>query len=254
MHYGNHATFIFINFLRSWILSLSPIWHAVLVLANPQGLICPVNRLDWSRLRNGNRRVVGQPWQKGETLLASIGQGYILATPLQLAVMTSRLVNGGRSVVPFLAFEPGTHATTPPVDDLGSLGVSQSSLEVMARSMSAVVNQPSGTAFSSRIHRSDYMMGGKTGTSQVRRISEWERRHGVIKNENLPRIKRDHALFVGYAPLDKPRYACAVIVEHGGSGAKVAAPIARDILIELQKRMSEHPSVGRSTGAHSRAG
>ncbi len=198
--------------------------------------------------------VIGHPWQKGETLLASIGQGYILATPLQLAVMTSRLVNGGRATVPFLAFDPGTNGARSSVDDLESLGVSQSSLDVMIRAMAAVVNEPSGTAFSSRIHRSDYMMGGKTGTSQVRRISERERRHGVIKNENLPWIKRDHALFVGYAPLDKPRYACAVIVEHGGSGAKVAAPIARDILTEAQKRMVAHPAFEGAHGPHSHAG
>ncbi len=198
--------------------------------------------------------VVGQPWQKGETLLASIGQGYILATPLQLAVMTSRMVNGGRPVVPFLAFEPGKNTAPTSVDNLRSVGVSQSSLDMMKQAMDAAVNQPTGTAFGSRIHRPDYMMGGKTGTSQVRRISERERHHGVIKNENLPWIKRDHALFVGYAPLDKPRYACAVIVEHGGSGAKVAAPIARDILTEVQKRASEHPSVGRSIGVPSRAG
>jgi penicillin-binding protein 2 len=78
-------------------------------------------------------------------------------------------------------------------------------------------------------------MAGKTGTSQVRRISRAERRSGVIKNERLPWEKRDHALFIGYAPVGKPRYAIAVVIEHGGAGSKAAAPVARDILIAAQK-------------------
>ena len=79
-------------------------------------------------------------------------------------------------------------------------------------------------------------MGGKTGTVQVRRISETERESGVLKNEELAWRERDHALFVGYAPLEIPKYAISVIVEHGGSGASTAAPVARDILLEVQKR------------------
>ena len=79
-------------------------------------------------------------------------------------------------------------------------------------------------------------MAGKTGTSQVRRISRAERLAGVTKNEDLPWRRRDHALFVAYAPVDKPRYCCAVVVEHGGGGSKIAAPIVRDVLIETQRR------------------
>ena len=87
-------------------------------------------------------------------------------------------------------------------------------------------------------------MCGKTGTSQVRRITEEERRAGLRKPEQVPWKERDHALFVGYAPADDPRYACAVVVEHGGGGSTVAAPICRDILAEAQKRAKERPEPG----------
>ena len=79
-------------------------------------------------------------------------------------------------------------------------------------------------------------MAGKTGSVQVRRISESEHRSGVVKNEDRPWRERDHALFVAYAPIERPRYGVAIVVEHGGSGGSVAAPIARDILREVQRR------------------
>jgi penicillin-binding protein 2 len=82
-------------------------------------------------------------------------------------------------------------------------------------------------------------MGGKTGTSQVRRISKWERESGVLKNRQRPWKERDHALFVGYAPYQNPRFAVSVVVEHGGGGSKVAAPVGRDILLETQHRIEE---------------
>jgi len=102
--------------------------------------------------------------------------------------------------------------------------------------MSAVVNKQIGTAYAARIMDPLLMMAGKTGTAQVRHISQGEREEGVITNDKLPWKERDHALFAGFAPFDKPRFAVGVVVEHGGSGAHVAAPIARDILLECQKR------------------
>ena len=102
--------------------------------------------------------------------------------------------------------------------------------------MDAVVNNIRGTAYRRRIKEEGWEMAGKTGTSQVRRITLAERAPGVIKNEDLPWHRRDHALFVGYAPVYAPRYACAVIVEHGGGGSKAAAPIVRDILTVTQRR------------------
>ena len=102
--------------------------------------------------------------------------------------------------------------------------------------MDAVLNAPKGTARSSRINENGMEMAGKTGTAQVKRISKHERDTRVLKNEERPWKDRDHALFVAYAPVKRPRYAVAVVVEHGGGGSAVAAPIARDIMLEALRR------------------
>ena len=183
------------------------------------------------------RGAIGAPWQLGETLIAGIGQGYILTTPLQLAVMTSRLVNGGRAVKPRLTMEQvSEEGVTPfPEQEADPLGIPTEHLNIVLGGMEDVVNAPTGTAFKSRIKEEGWHMGGKTGTVQVRRITKAERETGVLKNEELPWEERDHALFVGYAPYDSPRYAVSVVVEHGGGGSKTAAPIARDVLRETQR-------------------
>ena len=103
------------------------------------------------------------------------------------------------------------------------------------KGMFNTVNNINGTAYQSRKIKPNYFMAGKTATSQVRRITMSEREEGIIKNEDLPRKMRDHALFVGYFPHNKPRFAFSVVVEHGGSGSKTAAPIARDICKKLVK-------------------
>jgi penicillin-binding protein 2 len=189
------------------------------------------------------RAAIGAPWQKGETLLAGIGQGYVLTTPLQLAVMTARLVNGGVSVTPHLTRDVVTKNGITPREPKKSdnLGLIPAHLSLIRQAMETVVNVPGGTAFRSRIKKPEFKMGGKTGTAQVRRITKQERENRVLKNEELPWKERDHALFVGYAPVDAPRYAVAVIVEHGGGGSKVAAPIARDVLEEAQLRNAARP-------------
>ena len=96
---------------------------------------------------------------------------------------------------------------------------------------SVMIDNAKGTAYKSRIMDEETTMAGKTGTSQVRRISMMERETGVLKNEDLPWEKRDHAIFVAYAPFKNPKYAVSIIIEHGGSGAQAAAPIGRDILL-----------------------
>ena len=116
------------------------------------------------------------------------------------------------------------------------MGLSAASLAVVSEGMKRVVNSTRGTAFRARIVETELAMAGKTGTSQVRNISKSERRSGLLKNSQRPWEERDHALFVAYAPIDDPRYSIAVVVEHGGSGSRVAAPIARDILRETQRR------------------
>ncbi len=168
------------------------------------------------------------PWQQGETVIAGIGQGYVLVTPLQLATMLSRVVNGGYEVEPtFIKQE------TKPT--FSKLNIKQSSIDIVKQGMFEVVNGLGGTAVGARPKTKDLKIGGKTGTTQVRRISLSERQKGIIKDEDLPWKYRNHAWFMAYAPHNSPKYAVAVIVEHGRSGSAVAAPIASKILEEAIK-------------------
>lgn len=169
-----------------------------------------------------------QDWRIGDTINASIGQGYVLTSPLQLAVMTARLASG-RSVVPRLIRMVNDREL--PVEEAPPLDIPAEHLASIRRGMYEVVNDERGTAKSSRIVAPTMVMAGKTGTSQVRNITAAEREAGVISNDQLPWNRRDHALFVGYAPYEAPRYAIAVVVEHGGGGSTAAAPIARDIIL-----------------------
>lgn len=171
---------------------------------------------DWKLKRDG------LSWSLGETLNASIGQGYILATPLQLVTMVSRLASGGSKVTPTLIIKKNKN-------DFESLNINQNHLNYIKKAMEKVVVGRKGTARNYKIGSKTIEMAGKTGTVQVVRISNEEREAGVIKNEDRIWKRRDHALFVGYAPVSKPKYAISVVVEHGGSGSSVAAPIARDV-------------------------
>ena len=178
----------------------------------------------------------GKPWLKGETLVAAIGQGYVLATPLQLAVMTARCVNGGYAVMPKLTrntIDEG--GETANAADFPKIDISARSRQILMHALDEAMNHPRGTAYNSRIMDPGRVAGGKTGTAQVRRITMLERESGVKKNKERPWRERDHSLFVGYAPVDQPRYAVSVVVEHGGGGSKTAAPIARDVLKEVQR-------------------
>ncbi|MDO5705025.1 MAG: penicillin-binding transpeptidase domain-containing protein, partial [Paracoccus sp. (in: a-proteobacteria)] len=177
----------------------------------------------WKRAR------YDQDWQVGDSLNASIGQGYVLASPLQLAVMTARIASG-RAVEPRLV-RAINGVSQIPAGEFAPLDISEANLRVARRGMDAVMNSRRGTAQRSRILPDEWRMAGKTGTSQVRNITAAERARGVIRNDQLPWNRRDHALFVCYAPYDSPRYAVSCVVEHGGGGSAVAAPIARDILL-----------------------
>ncbi|NNG03020.1 MAG: penicillin-binding protein 2 [Inquilinus sp.] len=189
---------------------------------------------------------IGERWQGGETLVTAIGQGFMLSTPLQMAKMTAQIANGGYEIQPHVVRRMG-----PPRDPavvgavaidtetrpLGpSLGVSPESLKMIVDGMVEVTSGPRGTARGSQLAIEHLRMAGKTGTSQVRRITAEERAAGVTKNEDLPWERRDHGLFIGFAPVHAPRYATAVVVEHGGGGSSAAAPIARDVLRECQLR------------------
>jgi penicillin-binding protein 2 len=179
----------------------------------------------WKKTRKRDRK-----WHDGETLSVSIGQGYMLATPLQLAVMSARIANGGYAVVPTLVkskARPGRAA-----DNFPSVGVAPEVLKAAHDGMVAVTEGGRGTAAKARIRDWPRGLAGKTGTSQVRAITAAQRAGGVPKNESRPWHERDHALFIAWGPIDNPAYAIGIIVEHGGGGSAVAAPIARDIMRE----------------------
>ena len=170
----------------------------------------------------------GEGWRVGDTLNASIGQGFTLASPLQLAVMTARLASG-RNISPRLIKSVG--GIEEPVLDNGPSALDEAHLRLVRRAMFDTSNTRKGTAFRSRIVEEGMELAGKTGTSQVRNITAAERARGVFRNEDLPWNRRDHALFVTFAPFDNPKYACSVVVEHGGGGSRAAAPVARDIML-----------------------
>ena len=181
-----------------------------------------VPNIEWKLKRDGLN------WSLGETLNASIGQGYLLTTPLQLVTMVSRIANSKFAVSPSLIMSSENKK-------FNELNINIEHLNFIKKAMEKVVVGRNGTARNYKIGSKNIEMAGKTGTVQVVRISEAEREQGLIKNEDRPWKRRDHALFVGYAPVLNPKYAVSVVVEHGGSGSSVAAPIARDVFKHLFK-------------------
>lgn len=169
----------------------------------------------WKRDRRG------ADWVVGDSLNASIGQGFVLASPLQLAVMSARIATGS-IVTPRLVRTINGIEQPSGIGD--ALGLNENNLRAVRRGMYAVSNDRRGTAYRSHIAADEMRMAGKTGTSQVR--------NAVVRNRDVPWEQRDHALFVSFAPAEAPRIACAVIVEHGGGGSTTAAPIARDIVLQ----------------------
>lgn len=171
------------------------------------------------------------PWTMGHTYNTGIGQGYLSASPLQLAVMTARIASG-RMVVPSLF----RNAMAPPPS---RITVSDESMAHVRDGMHAVVHEPGGTSYVlNGLGIDGVEMAGKTGTAQVYSISREEREAGVRDQEDLPWRLRDHGLFVCYAPYDNPKYACVVVVEHGGGSTAAKFP-ARDI---LQRVVARDPS------------
>ena len=179
--------------------------------------------------RAWKKAALKESWYPGESLVASIGQGYVLATPLQPVVMLARISNGGFAVEPHLIRGEAEPAYK-------QLSFSQANLDLIVKGLEMVSNVPRGTGYRTRITEKGLEMGGKSGTTQVKRITMAERRAGVRKNADLPWKFRDHGLFIGFAPIKSPRYAAVVIVEHGGFGSTVAGPIVRDLLLMAQKR------------------
>jgi len=190
----------------------------------------------------------GERWAQGDTLNTAIGQGFLLVTPIQLAVMVARLASGGRAVEPRLIRSLGEEVTDGAAFE--DMGLKPDWVRLVQRGMIAVVNEPGGTAYGKRLLEPGLSMAGKTGTVQVRRITKAERLAGVTKNDQLPWKRRDHGWFVGFGPVENPRYAISVLVEHGGGGSAAAAPVGRDIMREVQLRDPSHrPAVGPMAGS-----
>ncbi len=202
---------------------------------------------------------IGKPWYLGETLHSGIGQGYWQTSPLQLCLMTAHIANGGYEIEPRIiltdknediaSLEQFVKEKKRFEDDTGTfsdilsnfryktLFKNQENINFVKDAFFGATNEPGGTSYGSRLTEKNFIFAGKTGTSQVRRFTE-RQRELEVKNEDLPYEQRDHALFVAFAPYDDPRYSISVIIEHGGSGSRSAAPLAKKVLKKLLQR---HP-------------
>ena len=186
---------------------------------------------------------LGKGWVLGETLITGIGQGYIQTTPLQLCLMTAQLANGGFKIYPKITINEKDKTAieikelmNEGQDFLESFGNDQytqlfdkkENIELIRNSMFASTNEIRGTSYSSRIEDPKYQFAGKTGTSQVKRITEAERELDLA-TKDIDYKNRDHALFIAFGPFKNPRYALSIVIEHGGSGSSVAAPLAKKL-------------------------
>ena len=197
------------------------------------------------------KKYIGKNWYLGETLHAGIGQGYWQTSPLQLCLMTAQVANGGYEIKPRIIIDDEEKNKFENLDQFiadkkmfsddevslyefiakfryKSLFKNPENIKFVQEALFGATNEPGGTSYGSRLTKKDFIFAGKTGTSQVKRITE-RQRELEIKNEDLPYKDRDHALYVAYGPYINPRYALSIIVEHGGSGSKAAAPIAKKL-------------------------
>ncbi len=202
------------------------------------------------------RKFIGKNWYLGETLHSGIGQGYFQSTPMQLCLMTAQIANGGFKLKPrivsnnnknklkdYIEYKNSNPNDPLPLDllvanfDLKPLFRNQENINFVKDAMYAATNEVGGTSYSSRFRNKEFMFAGKTGSSQVKKFTELQRELEV-KQEQLDYKDRDHALFVAFAPYKDPKYAISVVVEHGGSGSKAAAPIAKKIIKKVLERHS----------------
>ena len=177
-------------------------------------------------------------WYHGDSIVASIGQGFTLVTPIQLAVMTARIANGGYAVKPTILKDKTDDRVIRKPNELlktdilfPDMEINPKNLEIVQKGMYSVVNGLNATGNSAYFVYKNKRMAGKTGTSQVARITMEERKRGIRRQEDIPWIRRHHGLFVGYAPYVNPRFAISIVVEHGISGG-YAAPLAKDIMLK----------------------
>ena len=179
------------------------------------------------------KNALGQSWLLGETIITGIGQGYIQTTPIQLCLMTAQIGNGGYKIYPKIVANDDNNVSQ--VDKFTPLYKDSNNIKIIQDAMYASTNEVRGTSYRSRIDDLKYQFAGKTGTAQVKRITE-EARELDLKQHQIPYEDRDHALYVAYGPVRDPRYAVSILIEHGGSGSKAAAPIAKKLFKLLVDR------------------
>ena len=184
---------------------------------------------------------LGENWYAGETIITGIGQGYTLTTPLQLCVMTAQIANGGFKVKPKIILDNKNNSEFNLIPIFFN---NPKNIQIIQEAMFSSTNEIGGTSYSSRIEDIRYQFAGKTGTSQIKRITK-EQRELDLDISQIPYEERDHALYIAFGPYIKPQYAMSILIEHGGSGSSVAAPIAkelfravidRDVLRQLSKK------------------
>ena len=180
---------------------------------------------------------IGKGWYLGETLIAGIGQGYFQSTPIQLCLMTAQLANGGYKIKPKIIYNEQDFQTTTEdgEEKFKKLYRNQENVKFVLDAQFGATNEPMGTSYRSRHVKSEYIFAGKTGTSQIRTITA-EERELKIKQKDLPYKRRDHALFIAFAPYKNPQYAFSIVIEHGGTGSSIAAPIAKKIIKKVLDR------------------
>jgi len=172
------------------------------------------------------KNALGQGWLLGETIITGIGQGYIQTTPIQLCLMTAQIGNGGHKIYPRIVLNNENKEAQ--IDKFMPLYESSKNIKIVQDAMFASTNEVRGTSYKSRIDNPKYQFAGKTGTAQVKKITERDRELD-LKTFEIPYEERDHALYVAYGPYKNPRYALSIIVEHGGSGSTTAAPMAKKL-------------------------
>ncbi len=169
------------------------------------------------------KNALGKGWLLGETIITGIGQGYIQTTPIQLCLMTAQIANGGYKIYPHIVVDD--KVKDQPIDKFTPLYKNSKNIKIVQDAIFGSTNEVMGTSYRSRIDNPKYQFAGKTGTAQVKKITE-EERELDLKTFQIPYEQRDHALYVAFGPYKNPRYALSVIVEHGGNGSTTAAPMA----------------------------
>ncbi len=170
------------------------------------------------------KNALGRNWVLGETIITGIGQGFIQTTPIQLCLMTAQIANGGYKIYPkIVANDDNQYA-----DKFTPLYKKSRNIKIVQDAMFSSTNEVRGTSYRSRLDDPKYRFAGKTGTSQVKKITERDRELD-LKTFQIPYEERDHALYIAFGPYKNPRYALSIIIEHGGSGGTVAAPLAKEL-------------------------